>query len=79
MNGRQLPLFTQRSGGIFVPHGGVGQHFYEDSAYYGTGLKALLLAGDGVVPIGERDAAGGFVEPAVDGGDQFLEIGTIGS
>ena len=74
-----LRLLAQRSGRVFVPHGGVGQHFYKDSAYYGTGLKALLFAGHGVVPIGERDAAGRFVQPAVDGRDQLLEIGPIRS
>jgi hypothetical protein len=47
-----------------APLGGellVGQSFDKDAAHHAAGLKANLLSVLGVIPIGERDAAGGFI------------------
>jgi hypothetical protein len=56
----------------------IGESLDEDAADYAACLKPDLLAGYGVVPLGEWDASWGFVGPEVDGVDDGVELVWVG-
>src|SRR5271166_4285250 len=62
------PLFSQSL---------VCQHFDVHAAYHGPRLEALLLAGGGVVPVGERNTARALVDPAADGLEESIPVGRV--
>ena len=64
-------------GGVLLPHRGVGEHLDEHAADHRPRLEALLLAGHGVVPVGQRDAAGRFVGELPGRSDELVEIGAV--
>ena len=52
----------------------IGEDFDEDAADNAAGLKADLLAGFGVVPVGQWDAGWSFICPEIDGVDDGVEL-----